>query len=381
MQVRKILIGCLLSGCLASLSHAQDIPLFSQNLTNSFIYNPAVAGHDFGSITLAHRSSFASVNNAAKSNFLSFHTPIQNYKFGVGANVFFEQVNFFQNIYGSAAFAYHIPLGGYNTLSMGVSGEYNNISFDPGRVIGATDDEVLQTQNESGYDFSFGLNYHHKYFQAGISANRLATSFIATQNATLLSGYYSAYASGIIPLRDDQDVLRPSLTFRKFSQKSNVWDAGIYYTINNMILVGAAYRAGDILNLTAGFKFVKKFLLGYSFELVNNNLGRDLGSTSEVTLRFDFGERDPQTMFRSDYKNSMAYRRKTLSRSSSARKRVGIKGPRALKKKSKKAAKYSPNRRYTHTSKLKTTKLKSSQKRKKYRRNKKRRGSKNRRYR
>ncbi len=38
---------------------AQDIPLFSQKLSNSFIYNPAIAGQQYGSLTLAHQSSFS----------------------------------------------------------------------------------------------------------------------------------------------------------------------------------------------------------------------------------------------------------------------------------------------------------------------------------
>ena len=73
--------------------------------------------------------------------------------------------------------------------------------------------------------------------------------------------------------------------------------------------------------------------------------------------------------------NSMAYRRKTLSKSSSAGKRVGVKGPKGSKKRSRKAAKYSPNRRYNKTAKLNTVKRKgfNTKKRRKqnFRRNKK----------
>jgi len=370
---------------ISKLSSAQDIPLFSQKLTNSFIYNPALAGHTFGSITFAHRKSFANVNGSATSNFLSVHSPIKNHKLGIGANLFTEQVNVFKNIYASGAFAYHLTLGGSNTLSMGVSAEYNNLGFDIGNLnFESGVDELLIS--ESSVDFSFGMNYSHKYFKGGIAVNRLATNLELTSKAGILSEFYSGYAAGMIPLRNGLDILEPTFTFRKFSDVSDAWDIGLFYTYNNMILAGASWRKGDILSLTAGFQINKKLLLGYSYELVNNNFGSDLGATSELTIRYDFNNITYQDRFKSSYKNSIAYRRKTLSNSSSAKKRAGVKGPKQMHRRSKKIQQFSPNKRYNQGKKLKTVKHKGvnlqKRKRKNFKRNKRRRKkSKNRRYR
>lgn len=371
-----VLIGFLL---VSTFSFGQDIPLFSQKMTNSFVYNPALAGHTFGSITYSHRANFAKLQGGTvTNNFFSFHTPISNYKFGVGANFFMEDVNVVRNIYGSAAFAYHLTIGGFNTLSLGVSAEYNRVGIKSNEFKGSVieTDPVLENNVESKPDFSFGVNYSNKFFKAGISANRLATSLIQTKNASVLSEFYSGYMAGIIPLRNDQDYLEPTFTFRRLSANNNSWDAGLYYTFNNLILIGGGYRRafnlpGDIISITGGFQVKKKLLLGYTHELASS----DLGSYSEITVRFDFAERDPRKQFKSDYKNSMAYRRKTLSKSSNARKKVGVKGPKGAKKNSRKAAKFSPNRRYNKTNKLNTVKhkgLNTKQRRKQnFRRNKK----------
>lgn len=377
-------MGCLL---VSTFSFGQDIPLFSQKLTNSFIYNPALAGHTFGSATFAHRKNFSEIQNSATSNFFSIHTPIAGHRMGIGGNLFIEKVNVFENIYGSGAFAYHLPLGGFNLLSMGVSAEYNSLKFDPANVIGDVNDILLQSTNESSLDFSFGVNYQHKFFKAGMAVNRLATNLEITKNAGLLSEFYSGYVAGMLPLRGDADLLEPTFTFRKFSDVNDAWDIGLFYTYDAKILVGASYRKGDILSLTGGFHINKKLLLGYSYEMVNNNFGSDLGATSEITVRFDFNERNYQDRFKSDYSNAMAFRRKTLAKRSSAKKRVGVKGPKGLKKRSKKAAKYSPNRRYNKTNKLNTVKTKKfsnkSRRKKNFKRNQKKRkgASKNRRYR
>ena len=50
---RLIYLLLLLS---SSLSYGQDIPLYTQKLTNSVIYNPAIAGHTFGSLTYSFTS-------------------------------------------------------------------------------------------------------------------------------------------------------------------------------------------------------------------------------------------------------------------------------------------------------------------------------------
>ena len=268
---------------------AQDIPLFSQKLTNSFIYNPAMAGLEYGSATLSHRSHFSNVNGAAKDNFVSVHAPVVDHHIGVGVNLFSEKVNFVHNIFASAAFAYHIDLGSPGTLSMGLSGEYNSLGFDQNEVIGDADDPVI-AERQSRLDFSFGLNYQHRYFRLGVSSNRMASLFDIGNKAQLLSGYYSAYAAGQLPVRGGTDLFEPTLSYRKLSEVSNIWNAGMYYTYNNLILAGLAYQKGDILSLTAGVKVVGKLWVGYSYEMINTTYKTSLGSTSEITLRYDFKE-------------------------------------------------------------------------------------------
>ncbi|MDH5476510.1 MAG: type IX secretion system membrane protein PorP/SprF, partial [Cyclobacteriaceae bacterium] len=195
---------------ISTFTFSQDIPLFSQKMTNSFVYNPALAGHTFGSFTYSHRSNlFNKVKGGAvTNNFLSFHAPISNYKFGVGGNFFMEDVNVVRNIYGSGAFAYHLTLGGYNTLSLGVSAEYNSLGISANKFTGSVieTDPFFENQADSKMDFSFGVNYQTKFFKAGIAANRLATSLFNTKNASILSEFYSGYAAGIIPVRGDQDI-------------------------------------------------------------------------------------------------------------------------------------------------------------------------------
>ncbi|MTI39094.1 PorP/SprF family type IX secretion system membrane protein [Fulvivirga lutimaris] len=378
-MIKRLLIVSTIFLLVMASATAQDIPLFSQKLTNSFIYNPAMAGHTFGSLTFANRKNFNNVTGAAKNNFLSFHTPFYDHRFGLGANIFKEKVNFVDNTYISGAFAYHINFGSYSVLSMGLSAEYNSLGFDIGSVIGDRNDPLLG-QKTNNLDFSFGINYQHRYFKVGAAANRLATSLQISNNASVLSEFYSGYAAGLIPLRGGQDILEPTFTYRKFSEDNDIWDAGLYYTYNNLLTVGGSMRKGDIINIAAGLKIARKVFVGYSYELVNNNLGSDVGTSSEIAIRFDFNDKTYQERFQKDYKNALAYRRKTLS-SAAKRTNVGSRSPKAAKKKQRRRLRNikNPSLRYNGTQKKQSRgkKFNNKKRRKKnYRRMKKRSGGK-----
>jgi type IX secretion system PorP/SprF family membrane protein len=345
-----LLFGGVLTG---SMTVAQDIPLFSQKLTNSFMFNPALAGHTFGSITVSYKQNYSGVEGAPKNYFLSAHTPIANHRFGIGANVYQEDVTFLRNTYASAAFAYHIGLNKLTTLSFGLSGEYNSIGTngDPNFTPTIPDQEFdrFKQGGLKDYDFSFGTHFQNRYLKVGIAANRLATSWIKDSSQSVLSNYYSAFAQGLIPLRGGEDLLEPYVAYRKLSQINNTVDVGLYYTYNNKITGGAAWRSGNVVSATLGFRFSKYLMVGYSREMIMGNVGGFVGSASEITLRFDFNDQSYKERFSADYKSSVAFRRKTLSGPVG---KSGGRSPKQLQRKQKKLAPYSPNRRYQNIKKL-----------------------------
>lgn len=328
---------------------AQDIPLFSQKLTNSFMYNPAVAGASQGSLTYSYRQSYGALPNAPQTNFLSVHTPLGGHKFGVGVNYYLEEVNFMKNNYISTAFAYHIQLNRNSSFSMGVSGEYNFLRQNGNTNSDVTDPVYTSLANGelNDYDFSFGVMYQNPYVRVGVAANRLATTWIKEESTAILSNYYTSFLQGTIPVRGGKDILEPFVTYRKFSTTNNTFDFGAYYTLNKKLLAGAAFRSGSIASITAGFYLTPKTMIGYTREMFLGDINNQVGATNEFTLRIDFKVFDYQSNFKNDYKNSMAYRRKTLSTS-----KPGSKSPAQLHRKQKKISQHSPNKRYQNIKKL-----------------------------
>ena len=297
-------------GCLSVVG--QDIPLFSQKLTNSFIYNPAMAGHTFGSATYSFRQNYSNVPGAPRSHLLSAHTPFANYRMGAGINVFQEEVNFIRNTYVSIAGAYHLRFDRFNILSMGVSGEYNlqRLSGTSNTTAISPDPVYYQLQNgDPTYDFSFGVNYQSRHWKAGFALNRMATSWLKKETSNL-TNYYSAYVQGLIPVRNGEDLLEPYVALRNFSETNDTYDIGVFYTYDAKIMAGVAIRKGNVYNVSLGYKFLKRFMVGYAREMIGSSIGGYVGSANEITLRFDFNDETYQDRFKTDYKSSKAYDRK-----------------------------------------------------------------------
>lgn len=290
----------------------QDIPLFSQKLTNSFIYNPAMAGIGFGSFTLSHRNNYSMVQGAPNTNFLSLHTPFANYRFGTGFNVFQEEAAAVKSIYASGAFAYHINLTSLSSLSFGVSGEYNNIRLT-NEVIAQNDgSDIVLNRYSNGVaqpDFSFGMAYQNRVLKMGISANRLYTAWFEKDATKNLANYYSGFLQGIIPVQDGRGVIEPYVAYRKFSESNNVFDLGVYYTYDKKLTAGVATRSGSILNATLGYKLTKSLMVGYSREIIMGSIGGYTGSSNEFVVRLDFADRANEKNYGADNKR-LKYRLK-----------------------------------------------------------------------
>jgi type IX secretion system PorP/SprF family membrane protein len=350
-------ISLLMMVSVSTELRAQDIPLFSQKLTNSFMYNPALAGHTHGSVTFSYKQSFAKVEGAPKNYFLSFHTPFANHRFGFGANVFQEDINFLKNTYVSSAFAYHLRFSKFTSLSFGVSGEYNSIGMN-GTSNSDINDPAYQDLAKYGiqkYDVSFGTHYQNRFMKAGVAMNRLASTWLVDTAA--ISNYFSSFVQGIIPIRGGEDILEPYVAFRKLSETNELIDIGLFYTYNNKIIIGASYRSGGLISGTIAFKFNNKLLIGYSRETLSGGLGGYVGSASEYAVRYDFNDDTYKERFRSDYKEAVAIRRKTMSSPGKSN------NPKQLHRKTKKIQAYSPNRRYQNMKKIGSpTKYKSKNK-------------------
>lgn len=258
---------------------AQDVPVYSQKLTNSFLYNPSVAGNTLGSATLSYRQQWTGATGSPQTTFFSLHTPFAQHKMGTGFNVYRETAGVNDNLFASAAFAYHVRFTDHNLLSMGASGEVINSRINFSRVDALDMDDIYIAENQSALtkvDFSFGMSFSSKFLKVGASANRITSLTSIVDSLQQFPAFYSGYANVMLPLAGDRDLLEPLVFLRNLSNGKYQFDAGLYYTYNNRVTLGAAYRTGGAVSLTGAFRLGKSMYLGYSREMLSGNYGASL---------------------------------------------------------------------------------------------------------
>jgi type IX secretion system PorP/SprF family membrane protein len=284
---KYILFACVLwTGQL----EGQEIPLFTQKLTNSFLYNPAIAGIYSASLTYSYRRNYGLVGGSPEDHFVSVQTPFFGDRFGIGITAYQENVNFIRTSFSSAAFAYHLQISRYSKLSFGTAAEYNSLKVvnRSNTLSNGVDPVIIKYQDGTpGFDASAGANFQNKYFSVGLAANRLASSWTENEYSAL-TNYFSGYAQGTIPARNKKDSFEPYVSFRKFSAAYVTWDLGVFYLVNNRFISGIGLRKGDVIHTTIAFRLPKKLMIGYGHEIIGSTYGSVLGSSSEVVVRYDF---------------------------------------------------------------------------------------------
>jgi hypothetical protein len=164
-------------------------------------------------------------------------------------------------------------------------------------------------------DFSFGMSFSSKYFKIGGSANRISSLVGIVDSLQQFPAFYSGFLNIMLPLAGDRDLLEPIIYVRNISNGKYQIDGGLYYTLNNRLTLGGAYRTGGAMSMTGAFRFGKGVYIGYSREILSGSLGNALGASNEFTLRLDFRDHRYYTNARnarSINTNALALRRKTL---------------------------------------------------------------------
>jgi type IX secretion system PorP/SprF family membrane protein len=318
MKRNLLIVSIIVIGAFSA--NAQDVPVYSQKLTNSFLYNPSVAGNTLGSATLSYRQQWTGASGAPQTTFLSIHSPFAKHRLGTGFNFYQETAGVNQNMYASGAVAYHIRSSDNNMFSMGLSAEYINSRINYSRLDALDMDDVLLEGNHTNIgkaDFSFGMSYQSRFVRLGASANRISNLVGIGDTTSQFPAFYTGFVNFTLPVMNGRDVFEPLVYFRNLSNGQNQIDAGLFYTYNEKITLGGSYRTGGASSLTAAFKISKNLLLGYSREILTGQFGNTIRSSNEFTLRLDFRDHN----YFSNSKNArqinnsaLALRRKTLTK-------------------------------------------------------------------
>ena len=295
--MKKSLIVILV--CLAALTKAQQLPMYSQYLTNDFILNPAIAGSkSYFPIQINSRTQWSGLGTIApKTNTLSYHMPVAHDAIGIGAIVMQDETGPYSQIGVTLSFAYHVQLDedDVTRLSLGLSGLLTQHTLNQDDLTFHNPDPEFQgSYSKMVPDASFGAYLYSKNFSLSASAHQLFESTFKESVQDIFGDnsqvrHYFAHASYRIDIHSDL-AIEPSLLVKSTEVSPTQLDVNARVIIDNNYWAGLSLRSSESLVVLAGLNMGSLFL-SYSYDYGISSLSSVASGSHEISLGFNINDK------------------------------------------------------------------------------------------
>jgi type IX secretion system PorP/SprF family membrane protein len=308
---------------------AQQDPIYDQYMFNSFLLNPAVAGHEgYTAINLTVRQQWLGLKNAPSTYALSGQTRLlknsfisrskslrkrkrvmsRSGKVGFGGYIYNDQNGAISKTGVQGTYTYHLTFH-RSQLSMGASLKTFQYKIDRNLLNPENpNDRLLLETDTKAYitDANFGTYYSDRYVYAGLSVQNLFESFFRFNNREgagfKLERTYTTMAGYRFDLIDFL-FIEPSFLFKfsenivsqldlnvKFYYKEDYW-AGISYRTGSGTKIAQETLGGrgSALIFMAGAR-VDKYFFGYAFDYSFSSISAKTIGSHELMLAVKFGD-------------------------------------------------------------------------------------------
>ena len=265
-MLKKTFYTFLLS-LLGTSVFAQQDPLFTQYMFNNLYLTPAYAGVDgVTRASVIHRSqwlgyqSSAGDGGAPTTQMVSFNTPINKLRSGLGVYLVNDRLGPQNNVEGQISYAYHLGIK-ESKLSFGVKLGFFSQSINGKyyRYI-HQDDPLIITGKESQTrpDVGAGLFYRAEKYYAGVGFNHLLKSefdFGRDSVRGALSNHINFTGGYFYEVSFDLKVQFSGM-FRSDLNTTQFDLSGIAY-LKDTMWGGVTFRQGEALSLLLGYSLLK----------------------------------------------------------------------------------------------------------------------------
>jgi type IX secretion system PorP/SprF family membrane protein len=276
---------------------AQQEPLYTQYMFNTVSVNPAYTGtRDAMNLLVLSRMQWSGLEGAPQTNTFTMHTPLNNYKMGVGFSVVSDQIGPVNNYYFNLNYAYRVNLTDEMILSMGIKGGFYNY------YVGLSSDMVLDSSDPSfqgNLERKFqpnagaGLYLYTNRWYAGFSIPKLIQTELteAQSSSTSVLGelkrHYFLMGGYVHDLTSDLKI-KPSVIYKMVEGAPPSTDITAQLLYQEKYWLGATYRLGDALAFLANVQVNRQLMVGYSYDFSVSNLSSYNNGSHEIIISYDF---------------------------------------------------------------------------------------------
>lgn len=307
---------------------AQQLPVYSQYMMNSFLINPSVAGHEgYTSINLTARKQWLLLEDAPstvalsaqtrilKNSFISRSAPIKRKRramsrsgrVGLGTYVFSDWNGAFNRTGFQFTYAYHLPFR-YSQLSFGASLTTYQFKVDINKMRLYDDSYFPENWNNKAImpDANFGVYYTTKNIYAGFSGLQLFENILKVTDNDV-AGFKMVrhyYVIGGYRFEVNRSfLLEPSFLLKSTEDFVSQIDINVKAYVQDMYWGGLSYRSGGGYSISersmngtgssiiamAGIK-IDKYYFSYAFDYTLSAIRKYSWGSHEITVVAKFGD-------------------------------------------------------------------------------------------
>jgi type IX secretion system PorP/SprF family membrane protein len=297
-------------------STAQQLPLFSQYMFNTFLINPAAAGLDgYTAINVTAREQWLGLKESPKTHILSGQTRLDGKNFivkmfnphpdeksapsgrvGLGATFYNDRLGLIDRTGFQFTYAYHLPMEGAE-LSFGLTASLYQYSMNRSKIVlSENDDQLLDNTDLSLFipDFSFGAIYTNKDYYAGLAIMQLTQSSLQMGNSGASNDYrmyrqYNIHGGYHITLSRDL-MLQPTALIKISKMLKPQMDLGAKLFYRNDYWGGLSFRTGSAFIVMLGVS-VDNYAFGYAFDYDFSSIRAHSFGSHEIMISVKFGQK------------------------------------------------------------------------------------------
>ncbi|WMN11744.1 PorP/SprF family type IX secretion system membrane protein [Marivirga salinae] len=297
-------------------SLAQELPVYNHFYTTPYLYNPAeAAAYPFRNVSVNHRQQWRGVEGAPVVTTLTFESPFDYKKYGLGATL----RNFNRGLLSTndflVTYSYYVDLTKSATLHFGLSGGLTANSIDFSQIQDLSDPAIanfldnniqpisnvgLKLETASGINFGASLPRLFKPQYAN-TQNFEAFEISPFDEFTIMAYYkkridykFVTRYNGRFKTRVRMDDIYSPFQVYAIYQYSQLVGQRIELlstlNFNELFWIGGSYRLNYGMSGIVGFN-MKKLAFSYAYEPSSKLVNGIANGSHEIQLKFTIGDK------------------------------------------------------------------------------------------
>ncbi|RMG87134.1 MAG: type IX secretion system membrane protein PorP/SprF [Bacteroidetes bacterium] len=280
-------------------ARAQSDLLYTHFIYNKMAYNPGVTGSRGTPQFLAlYRNQWMGLDGAPRTGTFNAQIPFADRRNALGVGLTSDKIGKVNNLDFDFTYAYHIPVGKANKLSLGINAriEQTKIDWDLANPLESGDDEIPSGQ-ETAFtpNFGFGAYFFGEQYYIGVSAPRLLKNSLYLDrnfdSKTLDVTTFYVMGGWLFPVGASVEMAPSAMMTFNPSAPVDL-DVNLNFIFMKSFWLGASYRLGDSVDGMIGYEFENGLRFGVAVDNTLSDLEKLTQGSWEVMLGYTFKCKD-----------------------------------------------------------------------------------------